>query len=209
MSWLNDLIKEKYLRTPAIIEAFKKINRSDFLPPGEEDRAELNVPWPIGYGQTISQPLTVAFMLELLAPKPGEKILDVGSGSGWTAALLAQIVGERGRVYGLEIVPELARFGSANAAKYNFLKKGMVEILCVDGYQGLPERAPFDKIIVAAAAPAVPPELLKQLKPGGRMVLPLGQPYQSQEIALIEKIDETKIKKTSYPGFIFVPLIKP
>ena len=208
MALIDNLIKDGYLRTPAIIAAFRKIKRADFIRPEDKELAELNEPLPIGYGQTISQPLTVAFMLELLTPQDRETILDVGSGSGWTVALLASIVGNQGKVYGLEKIKELADFAASNVGKYNFLRKGIVQIFCTDGYLGLPQAAPFDKIIVAAAAEEIPNKLLEQLKIGGKLVIPVGNPYESQTIEMIAKIGPNKYNKKSYPGFIFVPLVK-
>lgn len=208
MSLIDDLIKTNYLKTPEITNAFKKIKRQDFLWTEDKEIAEVNSPISIGYGQTISQPLTVAFMLELLQPQDSDKILDVGSGSGWTCALLAEIVGPKGKIYGLEIVPELKNFAEENINKYNFIKKGVVQIFCTDGYGGLPKAAGFDKIIVAAASEEIPKKLLEQLKVGGRMVIPIGRQYESQDIVLINKISKNKFKKKIYPGFVFVPLVK-
>ncbi|PJB16043.1 protein-L-isoaspartate O-methyltransferase [Candidatus Falkowbacteria bacterium CG_4_9_14_3_um_filter_38_19] len=208
MALIDNLIKEGYLKTPKIIEAFKKVKRQDFVRSEDKELAELNEPLPIGYGQTISQPLTVAFMLELLTPQDRETILDVGSGSGWTVALLASIVGNQGKVYGLEKIKALADFAASNVGKYNFLRKGIVQIFCTDGYLGLPQAAPFDKIIVAAAAEEIPNKLLEQLKIGGKLVIPVGNPYESQTIEMIAKIGPNKYNKKSYPGFIFVPLVK-
>jgi protein-L-isoaspartate(D-aspartate) O-methyltransferase len=208
MSLIDELIYEGYLKTPEIIEAFRKIKREDFLRAGDEEKAEINAPLSIGYGQTVSQPLTVAFMLELLDPGKGDRILDVGSGSGWTVALLSEVVGEKGQVYGLEIIPELKNFAETNVSKYNFIKKGIAQIICADGYQGLPKCAPFDKIIVAAAAEEMPDKLLGQLKVGGRLVIPVGQQYESQDMVVIDKTGEDEFKEERYPGFIFVPLVK-
>ncbi len=230
---IDQLIDQKILRTPLIIEAFRAIDRRDFVQPVDIDEAYGNYPLAIGYGQTISQPLTVAFMLELLQPLPGEKILDVGAGSGWQSALLAYIVsnnnsgkGENlkikihrgttridtrnsaettGKVYAMERIPELCDFGKSNVAKYSFIKKGIVEFFCADGSQGLPDKAPFDKIIVAAAAEKVPEALKQQLKIGGRLVLPVGK--YDQAIVKIEKVKENKFREERYPGFVFVPLI--
>ncbi len=205
---IDDLIQSKCLKTPKIIDAFKKIKRKDFLLPEDKDSAEINSPLPIGYGQTISQPLTVAFMLEVLQPKKGDKVLDVGSGSGWTVALLSQIAGDDGKVYGIEKVKELKKFAENNVLKYNFIKKGIAKIIQGDGYKGFPEHAPFDKIIVAATAEKVPPALLKQLKAGGRLVIPVGRQYESQDIVVIDKIGKDKFKEKKYSGFVFVPLVK-
>ena len=136
MSLINDLIQSRYLKTPEVIDAFKNIKRKDFLLPEDKDSAEINSPLSIGYGQTISQPLTVAFMLEALQPKKGDKVLDVGSGSGWTVALLSQIVGDAGKVYGIEKIKELEKFAESNVLKYNFIKKAVAEIIQGDGYKG-------------------------------------------------------------------------
>ena len=205
---INDLIQKNYLKSPAIIKAFRKIKRQDFLFSGDEAKAEINAPLSIGYGQTISQPLTVAFMLELLQAQKGDKVLDVGSGSGWSVALLAEIVGEQGKVYGIERIKELAEFARANVLKYNFIDKGMAQIFCSDGYKGLLKFAPFDKIIIAAAAEETPEKLLKQLKVGGRMVLPVGPQYESQDMVVIDKQGEADFKEKRFPGFVFVPLVK-
>jgi protein-L-isoaspartate(D-aspartate) O-methyltransferase len=203
MSLIENLISEGWLKTPRIIEAFKKIKRVDFLPEELKDLAELNEALPIGYGQTISQPLVVAFMLELLQPKEGEKILDIGSGSGWTTALLAEIVGEKGKVIAMEIVPELVEFGKNNVKKYNFLEKKIVEFVFGDGSKGYPKEAPFDKILVSAAAKKCYESWKEQLKVGGRIVTPI-----SNSIWLFIKKSKEEFDEFEYPGFVFVPLIE-
>ena len=205
---IEELIKEGYLKTPAIIDAFRKIKREDFVLPEDEKYVSVNAPLAIGHGQTISQPLTVAFMLELLRPKEGDNILDVGSGSGWTPALLSHIVGRQGKVYAIEIVPELKKFGEENTAKYNFIKKGIARFFCVNGREGLLEFAPFDKILVSAASEDIPAKLLEQLKVGGRLVIPVGKQYESQDIAVIDKQGKDKFKEKKFSGFVFVPLVK-
>lgn len=202
---IQQLIDQNILKTLKIINAFESIDRKDFVQTIDKDQAYINYPLSIGQGQTISQPLTVAFMLELLQPKSGDKILDVGAGSGWQTALLSYIVGDKGKVYGIERIKKLCDFCKINIAKYSFLKKGIVKVFCADGSQGLPDKAPFDKIIVAAASKSVPEKLKQQLKIGGRLVLPVGKSEQS--IIKIDKISKNKFKQEKYPGFIFVPLI--
>lgn len=204
MSLIDQLIQQSWLKTPRIIEAFRKIKRVDFLPPDLKNLAELNEALPIGHGQTISQPLVVAFMLEKLEPQPGDKILDIGSGSGWTTALLAEIVGEKGRVIAIELIPELKEFGQTNVKKYNFIKKGIVQFICADGSKGYKKEAPFDKILCSAAAQAEIPQAWKeQLKTKGRIVTPVGS-----SIWLFIKKSDKEFEKIEFPGFAFVPLIE-
>jgi len=203
MALVDDLIQEGWLKTPRIIEAFKKIKRIDFLPQDLKNLADLNEALPIGYGQTISQPLVVAFMLELLIPEEGEKILDIGSGSGWTSALLGEVVGKNGKVIAIDIVPELVEFGRLNISKYNFVEKGIVDFFCADGSKGYPKEAPFDKILVSATAIKLSQSWKDQLKIGGRIVTPI-----NSSIWLFIKKSETILEEKEYPGFVFVPLIE-
>jgi protein-L-isoaspartate(D-aspartate) O-methyltransferase len=204
MPLIDSLIKDGWLKTPRIIKAFKEIKRVDFMPEDIKDSAEVNEAMHIGYGQTISQPLTVAFMLEQLQPEAGDNILDVGSGSGWTTALLAQIVGPGGKVTAIEIVPELKEFGEKNVAKYNFIEKGIAEFICADGSKGYKKRAPFDRILASAAVQdKIPRAWKEQIKIGGRIVTPI----RSSIWVLIKK-SEKKFEEIEYPGFVFVPLIQ-
>ena len=203
MALINSLIKERWLKTKTILSAFQKIQRKDFLPENMKDLAELNEALPIGFNQTISQPLVVAFMLELLRPELGDNILDVGSGSGWTTALLAEIVKEEGKIIAIEIIPELMEFGKQNVSKYNFIKKGTAEFVCADGSKGYEKEAPFDKILASASVQDEIPQAWKdQLKIGGRIVTPI-----DSSIWLLIKKSENQFEEIEYPGFIFVPLI--
>ena len=203
---IDKLIQEGYLETPRIIEAFEKIQRKDFLINFAKNREDENEPISIGFGQTISQPSTIAFMFELLQPKDGDRVLDIGSGSGYTTALFSQLVGEEGKVFGIEIIEELKEFGEENVRKnYNFVGRGVANFRIADGSLGLESEAPFDIIHVAAAALEAPQELLDQLAVGGKMVVPVGE--YCHEIYLYTKDEDGKISKEKYPGFSFVPLI--
>ena len=202
MNLVDSLIQQGWLKTPRIIEAFKNVRRVDFLPDNLKNFDELNEALPIGFDQTISQPLVVAFMLELLRPQIGDKILDVGSGSGWTTALLSEIVGEEGRVIAIETIPELKEFGEKNVCKYNFISKGIVKFICGDGSKGCPGEALFDKILCSAAIQGeIPSAWKKQVKEGGRIVVPAG----SSICCLVKKGKD--FDKKEFPGFAFVPLV--
>jgi protein-L-isoaspartate(D-aspartate) O-methyltransferase len=218
MDLIDNLIKDGWLETPRIIEAFRKIKRADFLPDDMRDLAELNQALPIGSGQTISQPLTVAFMLEKLQPQPGDKILDIGSGSGWTTALLSQIVQPKGRVIAIEIVTQLKEFGERNVAKYNFMKKGVTKFILADGKKGYKKEAPFDRILVSASAKSVPRAWKEQLKVGGRIVVPIETSIWllvkkkkgrgNEPLVLLHSAQKGFVfEETEFPGFVFVPLI--
>lgn len=186
------------LRSPRILEAFRTVDRADFLPEDQQKHALEDRPLPIGRGQTNSQPSTVAFMLEKLQPKQGEYILDVGAGSGWTTALLARIVGFEGRVYGVELLPELVEFARSSIAAYGY---DHAEIISAGETFGLPEYAPFDKILVSAAADEIPEELVDQLGAGGRMLIAV-----KHSIMQVDKSSDEGIDTREYPGFAFVPL---
>jgi protein-L-isoaspartate(D-aspartate) O-methyltransferase len=207
---VENLVGAGYLKTPRIIDALKKIRRVDFLPgylkqenTNIESLAELNEALPIGHGQTISQPAVVAFMLELLEAKPGHKVLDIGFGSGWTTALLAQIVGPKGHVAAIERISELCDFGKENIDNYDFIKMGIVDAVCGDGSAGLAGGAPYDRILASAAAEKLPRAWLDQLAPGGILVAPTGN-----SIKKFKKDRQGKISQESFEGFVFVPLVQ-
>lgn len=202
------------LRNARLEEALRAVDRRFFVPTKLQDEAHEDYPLPIGYGATISQPTTVAFMLEKLDVCPRQKVLDIGSGSGWTTALLAYLVEPRGRVIGLEIVPELVALGRLNFRRYaNVLKNNSmahvagVEILQAErDVAGLPEEGPFDRILVSAAAREIPEELIEQLKPDGVMVLPVGKEGEVQHLVRVHKGANGELETEEYPGFVFVPL---
>ena len=195
---VENLIDRGTLRTPSIIEAFRAVDRARFVPDDVRAQAYEDHPIHIGYQQTISQPTTVAFMLELLAPKEGERILDIGSGSGWTTALLAHIVGKNGKVLGLERVDELVQYGKKNLERYHIpwatIQSAGTEI-------GAPEQAPFDRILVSASARSFPHEILSQVREGGVLVVPV-----REAIWRVERVEHQPIID-KYEGFVFVPLI--
>ena len=205
MSLIDFLIQQGVLRTPRIIEAFRVVRREDFVAEDMKEAAKLDQALPIGAGQTISQPYVVAFMLEHLQPKEGDTILDVGAGSGWTTALLSHIVGENGRVIGIELVKELATQARTHVNKYSFIEKGTAEIIQGDGRKGYLKEAPYDNILVSASmeTDVMPPALAEQLKKGGRIVIPI-----KESIWVFEKKTGDSFAKEEYPGFVFVPLLQ-
>jgi protein-L-isoaspartate(D-aspartate) O-methyltransferase len=219
---IQDLVRGGYLKTPIIIEAFQNIDRKDFVPSNIGNEAYVNEPLPIGYGQTISQPLTVAFILELLDPREGELILDIGSGSGWQAALLAYCVGgvdvkrgilgtefqkkpsaKHGKVVAVERISELAEMTKENLGKYGFFESGVVEVVLGDGAREPVGKGPFDKIVAAASAEEIPKFWKENLKAGGRIVAPVGH-----SIFEIRKLSESKFETREHFGFSFVPLVE-
>ncbi|MEX0689920.1 MAG: protein-L-isoaspartate O-methyltransferase, partial [Candidatus Paceibacterota bacterium] len=170
--------------------------------------AYINQPLSIGEDQTISQPLTVAFMLELLEPKSGDRILDIGTGSGWQAALLANIISKNdknksGKVITIERIEKLKVIAEENFKKYNFVENGVIEMVLGDATKGYKPEAPYDKIVVAAAGDKIPEAWKKQLKVGGRIVAPV-----ESSIYVYNKISEEEFEKKQYFGFSFVPLVK-
>ncbi len=203
---IQQLVDDGYIHLAHIRDAFHSIDRKRFVPVNEQERAYENYPLSIGYEQTISQPLTVAFMLELLNPLKGEKILDIGAGSGWQTALLAFLVDSKdtpGKVIAIERIAELKRFAEANIETYKFISRGLVEVIKGNGVQGSKGDAPFDKIIAAASGEAIPKAWKEQLKIGGRIVSPVGG-----SIVVLDKINMDTFEEKSYFGFSFVPLIQ-
>jgi len=184
----------------AVMRVMGEVPRHEFVPADGRSLAYQNRPLPIGYGQTISQPYIVALMTDLLAVSADAKVLEVGAGSGYQAAVLARLVRE---VHSIEIIPELARECRERLAR---LGCSNVTIHESDGYYGLPGEAPFDSIMVTAAAAYIPPPLVAQLKPGGRMVIPVGGPFAVQHLMLVEKDAEGTISTRQVLPVRFVPL---
>ncbi len=186
---------------PSIEEALDKTPREKFIPSYQRDYAYENRPLSIGYGQTISQPYIVALMTQLLSPTKEQKILEVGTGSGYQAAILSHLVKE---VHSIEIIPQLAKRAKKTISKLGYQN---IFITIGDGHDGISEEAPFDGIIVTAAADHIPPPLIKQLKVGGKMIIPVGGVFQIQNLILVEKTSEGVKSKNILP-VRFVPLTR-
>jgi len=185
-----------------VMDAMREVRREEFVPPELRCAAFENGPLPIGHGQTISQPYIVALMTDMLNPQPGCSVLEIGTGSGYQTAILSRLCK---KVYTLEVVP-----GLCDAAKLLFEKLGCdnIEARTGNGYDGWPEHAPYDGIIVTAAASYIPPALVEQLKPDGRLVIPVGQPYGHQELMLVEKDPQGEIHTRDILGVAFVPMVE-
>lgn len=194
----------EYLRQQGVhemvLEAMLRVKRHLFVPPERSDQAYGDYPLPIGEGQTISAPHMVAMMCDYLELKKGDKVLEVGSGSGYHAAVIAELIGEEGHLYTVERIPWLVEFSMKNMKRAGYKN---VTVTHGDGTLGLPEHAPYDKISVTCAAPDVPPPLIEQLKTGGKMVIPLGG--YTQKLYLLEK--KNGIERNKKCDVVFVPLI--
>ncbi len=185
-----------------VMEAMRLVSREDFVSPDLKAMAYENTPLPIGNGQTISQPFIVALMTDLLNPEKGDIILEVGAGSGYQAAILSVLVKQ---IYTIEIIPALAERARDLLQKLGYIN---VDVSQGDGYQGLPELAPFDGIIVTAAVSHVPSALKDQLKPGGRLVIPVGHPYEAQQLLVIEKDEKGLFTTENVLPVSFVPFTR-
>jgi protein-L-isoaspartate(D-aspartate) O-methyltransferase len=185
---------------PRVIAAMEKVPRHLYVPADMQRNAYENRPLPIGHGQTISQPYIVALMTDLLRVKPGDVVFELGTGSGYQAAVLAELVNQ---VYTIEIIPPLAKQADERLVKLGYRN---IRVKIADGYYGWEERAPFDAIIVTASAGHIPPSLVKQLKRGGRMVIPVGAPFMVQDLMLVEKQADGSITSRSILPVSFVPV---
>lgn len=186
---------------PDVLQAMREIPRHEFVPPNVRAQAYQDRPLPIGYGQTISQPFIVALMTDLLELQPGDTVLEIGTGSGYQAAVLSPLAEQ---VYSIEIVPEL---GERAGEVLDALDFANVETKIADGYYGWPEEAPFDAIVVTAAASHIPPPLVQQLKPGGRMIIPIGGAFSAQQLMLVEKQSDGSVTTRQLLPVQFVPFI--
>ncbi len=196
---IDSMIASGFLKTDSIIKAFQKVDRKFFIPKEFKENIYDDRPLPIGDSQTISQPSTVAFMLELLNVQEGNKILEIGSGSGWVVALLCYLATQSGSVLGLERVDKLVKTGQNNLLKLGFKTNCIIKKAGTN--LGVPGNK-FDRILVSASADNIPKILFEQLNTGGNLVMPV-----KNSILKFKKISETKITKQEFPGFVFVPLI--
>ena len=188
--------------SPLVLNAMRKVERHRFVAPDQVGSAYRNHPLPIGSGQTISQPFIVALTTDLSEPRKDHRVLEIGTGSGYQAAVLAEIVD---KVYSIEIIESLAREAQQRLQALGY---GNVEIRVGDGHRGLPEFAPYDDIVVTAAAQQVPDALIAQLKPGGRMVIPIGLPNRTQDLVLVRKQADGTISRRVVLQVRFVPMTK-
>jgi protein-L-isoaspartate(D-aspartate) O-methyltransferase len=196
---VNHLINTNVLYSSGIIDAFSNVDRADFVAQSDSYDTYGDFPLQIGWGQSISQPTTVAMMLEMLNAQKGDKVLDIGSGSGWTTALLSYIVGDEGSVTGVERIDELVEFGNKNLNKYRFKNSKIVHAKDKLGIEG----EKFERILVSAAADEFPMELSEQLKTGGKMVIPV-----ENYIYEVSKRADEELEIIKHYGFVFVPLIR-
>jgi protein-L-isoaspartate(D-aspartate) O-methyltransferase len=187
---------------PRVMDAMRQVPREDFVPADMRHAAFRDGALPVGHGQTISQPYIVALMTDLLDLTEDSVVLEIGTGTGYQAAILSQLVRQ---VYTIEKIPQLAQAAQRRLGAMGY---DNVEARCSDGYLGWPEKAPFDGIVVTAAAADVPPALLDQLGPGGRLVIPVGLPYMHQELILITRDQHGETERSSILGVAFVPLVK-
>ncbi|HNR44749.1 MAG TPA: protein-L-isoaspartate(D-aspartate) O-methyltransferase [Methanofastidiosum sp.] len=199
---ISYLEKIRYIKSDSVKNAFLKVDRSNFIPQNLKDEAYKDVPLPIGWGQTISAPSMIALMLEVSQLKYGIKVLEIGTGSGYNAALIAEICGEE-NVVTIERIPEVYQFGMENLKRVGY----NVKIVLGDGTKGFEEDAPYDRIIATAAAPEIPKSWKDQLKEGGMIIAPVGKERYYQELLVLKKNRDGTFDTNKYGGCIFVPLV--
>lgn len=202
---VEKLLKNGHIQTGKVKKAMLHVPREEFMPPEIRDYAYLDRPLPIGKGQTISAPHMVAIIAEKLDLDEGMNILEIGTGFGYNAAVVSQIIGSSGHVYTLERIPSLAQKAKENLEKTGY--KDQVTVIIGDGTLGYPEKAPFDRIYGTASAPKIPEPLKNQLKIGGKLIIPLGSNNYFQELVSIQRVSEDKFESSNLGGVAFVPMI--
>ncbi|MHC1627490.1 MAG: protein-L-isoaspartate(D-aspartate) O-methyltransferase [Candidatus Nezhaarchaeales archaeon] len=206
---VQSLVEAGVIKRKIVADALMKVPREEFIPEAYRDSAYIDSPIPIGHGQTTSAIHMVAWMCEAAELKPGDKVLEIGGGCGYMAAVYAEIVAPpesdvKGHVYTIEIIGDLARKAEENLKKLGYLDR--VTVIHGDGSLGHPQAAPYDAIIVTAASPGAPKTLKEQLKVGGRLVIPIGSPYYIQELTVITRLSEDEYEEKGLGGCVFVPL---
>ncbi|MCS7098858.1 MAG: protein-L-isoaspartate(D-aspartate) O-methyltransferase [Sulfolobales archaeon] len=200
---VRSLIAEGYLRTQAVVDAMLRVPREEFVLPEYRRFSYYDTPLPIGCGQTISAPHMVATMTEKLEPRPGQRVLEVGTGSGYQAAILAEVVGPRGHVWTIERIPQLAEYALNNLRRTKYLDR--VTVVVGDGSEGYPPAAPYDRVIVTAAAPDIPKPLVDQLEDGGRLVIPVGSRWIQVLKVVVKEGGRVRVERDI--PCVFVPLV--
>ncbi len=199
---VEGLVRRGYIESSSVEEAMKKVPRHEFVPPRVKDSAYIDSPQPIGEGQTISAPHMVAMMVEKLDIGEGQKVLEVGAGRGYHAAVIGELVGEKGIVYSVEFIETLARSAQKSLTECGYQN---VRVIHGDGSSGHQKKAPYDRISVACGASKIPAPMIKQLKVGGKILIPIGSQF-FQKLVRATKMDEYDIKKENLGGVRFVPL---
>ena len=200
---VDDLKTRGYVTSKAVEDAMRRVPREEFLPAELREEAYVDSPLPIGEGQTISAPHMVAIMAENLDLEPGQKILEVGTGSGYHAAVCAEVIAPDGHIYSIERITSLASFARDNLKRTGYAK--LVTVILGDGSKGLPDHAPYDRVFVAAGAPDVPSPLTAQLAHGGKLLVPVGTRWYQDLIMVTRK--GAKLEKENLGGCVFVPLV--
>ncbi len=201
---VQELIDKGYIRSEPVRRAMEKVPRDEFVPEEEKHRAYMDMPLPIGEGQTISAPHMVAMIAEILDLREGMKVLEIGSGCGYNAAVIAEIIGKDGHLYTIERIRSLYERARRKLRELGY---DNVTVIHGDGSQGWPEEAPYDRIYVTAAAPYVPEPLMEQLGLGGKLLIPVGSDKFYQELVLIERISDEDYRSENLGGVAFVPQI--
>ncbi len=202
MHMVTRQIEARGVEDARVLEAMRTVPRHVFVPPAQQRNAYRDSPLPIGYGQTISQPYIVAYMTAAIEPQPDFRVLEIGAGSGYQAAVLAEIVDS---VYTIEIIPALAKWAHERLQLAGYSD---VRVRAGDGYYGWVEAGPFDAIVVTAAAPHIPPPLIEQLKPGGKMIIPVGSPFVVQQLMWVEKDTDGELSTRALMPVRFVPFTR-
>jgi protein-L-isoaspartate(D-aspartate) O-methyltransferase len=207
---IDDLVSSGYLKGEKVTKALLNVPREEFLPEDLKDSAYIDTPLYIGYGQTISAIHMVAMMDDALELDVGQKVLEVGSGSGYHCATIAEVVApshsaKEGQVFTVEVVPELAKFAEDNLRRAGY--GDVVTVVRGDGSAGYPVEAPYDRILATAAAPRVPPLLVDQLKTGGILVIPTGSFHTYQDLVYVKKLSDGKLLRKDLGGVVFVPMV--